>query len=79
MELFYCNVFFSQLVSHNQELMRANLNSQEINEVCVCECVHLCAFVHTYMCTCMRECVCVHACVHGSVCVCTSMHACVCV
>jgi len=53
MELFYCNVFFSQLVSHNQELMRANLNSQEINEVCVCvrACVCVCIWcvhVHVY-------------------------------
>ena len=33
-ELLYCIVFLLQLVSHNQELMKANLNSQDINEVC---------------------------------------------
>ena len=33
-ELHYCIVFLLQLVSHNQELMKANLNSQDINEVC---------------------------------------------
>ena len=44
-------------------------------KVCMCACVHVCAYCHVCMCVCVYGCMC--ACVH--VCMCACVHVCKCV
>ena len=75
-DLVHCVVFLSQLVSHNQELMKANLNSQDVNEEVVCSCVHVCICMctHVCVCACVRVCMCVRVCNYNVYVVCACVY-----